>query len=229
MARAIDDPLGVAEQVTTKASARKLWDRIDAERADRQLDPDWLADADQAQALLEERFLSVDMDSPTSSGDADSDTGDRSPKSSGARAGGGGAGGRGSGRRRGKSSGAGRRARKAGKVGKAAAGSLPGFSATGPIITAALWGTLSLVLLYVIVRSASVSEKTKGPNVIDMFATGLTTGLQVLIAPVDPLAPRTARKDAAVANAAGVRQVLVDGVPLNKTSSPVRRPALTNR
>lgn len=219
---AINDPRARAHKVSTKAQARRLWDQLDAERDDRQLDPDWLADADAAQAHLEEQHLSKDMDpSPADDDNASGDDsapaakprGKRSPKSSGKRPGGTRAGGRSGGRRPGRGAG--------GRV-RDVAGNLPGFSASGPFVITILWGTLALVVLYVLVRSAEVLPKGKSP--LDLFATGLTTGLHTLIAPVDPLAPRATRQAAGVSSAADVRQVLVGGVPLASSSPTARRP-----
>jgi hypothetical protein len=222
---AVNDPKGAAAKVTTAGQAKRLWQRIDDESGERSTDVAWLSDAAEAQRELEERFLSEQM-SPESSGDDSGGasaprSGPRTP--SGKRPGGRKAGG-GSSRRGGKKPRAGRRARSIGS-------SLPGFSAGGPLLTSILWGTLALVILYVLIRAAEVLKQGSSP--LDLFATGLQTGLSVLVAPVDPLAPRATRKQSAVSNSADLRQVLVAGVPLanaaprSASSSSSRRPTQT--
>jgi hypothetical protein len=216
----ITDPDAQVAAVTTPTQARALHTRLKREFGKAMngeyddLPEGWEARADAAIGQLDAQV------SPSSSGAGGGrrKPATRSPKPA-ARPGGARGGSRARGRRSGSRS----------RAGRGLTSVLPG-SGGGPVFMSVLYGTLALVVLYVLVRAAEVLPKGKSP--IDLFATGLTTGLSVLIAPVDPLAPRAARADGAIANAATVRQVLVGGQPTAAMATPAPRaaaPALSRR
>lgn len=254
----IKDPLGRAAKASTALQAARLYQELDAELAlNDSLPAGWEADAEAAQAQLRSRFPGEDLEHPDNAqgdkiggwgpslsrsskrelgaGDqADDDTKDspgpkspaagaraRRPKSSGAGAGGSGAGRRASGRRAGsRSSRAGR-----GVIGAA----LPGPGA-GQLLVTVIGGTVGLILVYVLLRSSEAAGK--GSNVIDTVGRGLVSGLHVLVAPVDPLAPRSVRAKAAFASEMQIAQSPALGASSApraavRPRSPQRRPTLT--